>query len=394
MTQLRDKFDLAVVGAGILGLSCALAAARRELRVVVIERDKRAQKASVLNFGFITVTGQGREGVWNRARRSRDVWEEVAGKAGIRILQRGQWIAAQRPESAAVLEAFMCTDMAEGCELITPATAQQRCPNLRTSGLQAVLCSPHELRVESRDAIPMLADWLASDYGVRFRWETAVHAVAPPKVETSRGLVLADMAVVCPGDDLVTLFPDHLAGIGRCALQMLRLESPGFELPGTVMSDLSLIRYGGFASLPEASVLRRQLESEQGELLQNGIHLIVAQGSDGSLVVGDSHHYAFADETLKGACASDRLSARPAVEISHCATERIYGLLLDEYTAVVGQPPPAVRQRWIGTYAAANDRVVLIEAPAPDVRLVVVTSGIGASIGFAIGEEVISNLFD
>jgi FAD dependent oxidoreductase TIGR03364 len=374
--HLRDKFDLAVVGAGILGLSCALAAARRELKVVVIERDKRAQRASVRNFGFITVTGQDREGVWNRARRSRDVWEEVAGRAGIPIVQRGQWVAAQRPESAAVLEAFMRTDMAEGCELITPATAQRRCPNLQTSGLQAVLCSPHELRVESRDAIPMLADWLASDYGVSFCWETAARSVAPPKLETSRGLILADAAVVCPGDDLVTLFPDHLAGAGisRCALQMLRLESPGFELPGTVMSDLSLIRYGGFATLPEASALRGRLQSEQSECLQNGIHLIVAQAADGSLVVGDSHHYDFTDEPF--------------------ATERIYELLLDEYIAVVGKPPPAVRQRWIGTYAVANDRVVLIEAPAPDVRLVVVTSGIGASTGFAIGEEVIGELFN
>jgi len=270
----------------------------------------------------------------------------------------------------------MRTDMAERCELITPATAQQRCPNLRTSGLQAVLWSPHELRVESRDAIPMLADWLARDYGVRFCWQTAALSVTPPNVETSRGSVLASKVVVCPGDDLVSLFPGHLAdaGIGRCALQMLRLESPGFELPGTVMSDLSLIRYGGFAKLPEAGVLRGRLESEQGELLQHGIHLIVAQGSDGSLVVGDSHHYEFCDEAI--------------------ATERVYELLLTEYTAVIGRPPPRVRQRWSGTYAVARDRIVLMEAPVPDVRLVVVTSGIGASVGFAVGEEVIGELFN
>jgi hypothetical protein len=37
---------------------------------------------------------------------------------------------------------------------------------------------------------------------------------------------------------------------------------------------------------------------------------------------------------------------------------------------------------------------VLIEAPSPRVRLVVVTSGIGASTGFAIGEEAINDLFE
>lgn len=373
MTTSSNEFDLAVVGAGILGLSCALAAAERGLRVVVIERSTRAQGASVRNFGLVTLTGQDRDGVWPRARRSREMWASVAARAGIPIENRGQWIAAQRPEAAAVLEAFLRTDMAEGCELLTPAAARRRSAELCAPGLQAVLWSPHELRVESRDAIPALAHWLARELGVAFRWETAVLAVDVPRVDTSRGPVFAEAAVVCPGDDLVTLFPERLAaaGVGRCTLQMMRLESPGFALPGTVMSDLSVARYGGFAKLPEAEALRRRLQSEQGEYLRYGIHLIIAQGSDGSLVVGDSHDYA--DAPFAG--------------------ERIYGLLLEEYRAVMGREPPAVRERWSGTYASAKDRVVLLDAPMPRVRLVLVTSGIGASTGFAIGEEVIGELF-
>jgi FAD dependent oxidoreductase TIGR03364 len=373
---LPREFDLAVVGAGIVGLSCALAAARRGLKVVVIERDARARGASVRNFGLVTISGQDRDAVWQRARRSRDVWQEVAAAAGIPITGQGLWVAARRPESAAVLEAFLRSDMADGCQLLTPSAAARRCPTLRTVGLQAVLWSPHELRVESRDAIPALTAWLARDYGVDFRWETAVHAVDPPRLATSRGPVLAEAAVVCPGDDLATLFPERLAaaGVGRCTLQMLRLESPGFTLPGTVMSDLSLVRYGGFGSLPEAGALQRRLQAEQAEYLRHGIHLIIAQGHDGSLVVGDSHHYDPLTEPF--------------------ADEGIYGLLLAEYRAVTGAAPPAVRERWTGSYAVAERGAVLIDAPSPSTRLVVVTSGIGASTGFAIGEEVIGELFD
>ncbi len=281
------------MGAGIVGLSCALAAARRGLKVVVVERDARACGASIRNFGLSLVTGQDRGAMWGRARRSREVWQEVAPKAGIPIEQQGLWIAARRPESAAVLEAFLRTDMAESCRLLTPAMAEKRCPELETTALEAVLWSPHELRVESREALPKLAEWLARDYGVTFRWQTAVHTVEPPRLGTSRGLLTAASAVVCPGDDFATLFPDRLAiaGIGRCTLQMLRLQSPGYVLPGAVISDLSLVRYGGFADLPEADALRRRLESEQSEYLRHGIHLILAQGSDGSLVVGDSHRY-------------------------------------------------------------------------------------------------------
>jgi FAD dependent oxidoreductase TIGR03364 len=375
MINVDRKFDLAVVGAGILGLSCALAAAKRNLSVIVIERANQARGASVRNFGLITVTGQERDTIWHRARRSREVWQEVAASAGIPIVQQGLWLAAQRPESAALLDAFLRTDMAEGCRLLTPAQARQRCPELHNAGLEAVLWSPHELRVESRDAIPAIAAWLARDHRVAFRYETSVHGVSPPRIDTARGPIFAAATVVCPGDDLATLFPERLAaaGVGRCTLQMLRLESPGFELPGTLMSDLSLLRYGGFAGLPEAGPLRRRLESEQAEYLRHGVHLIVAQGSDRSLVVGDSHHYDAAAEPV--------------------ADEAVYGLILEEYRAVTGHPPPAVRARWTGTYATAAERAVLIDAPAPGVRLVVITSGIGASTGFAIGEEVIEELF-
>jgi hypothetical protein len=41
----------------------------------------------------------------------------------------------------------------------------------------------------------------------------------------------------------------------------------------------------------------------------------------------------------------------------------------------------------------ADDRAVLIEAPSPRSRLVLVTSGVGASTGFAVGEEVVNDLF-
>jgi D-hydroxyproline dehydrogenase subunit beta len=375
MTDSSAQFDLAIVGAGILGLSCALAAARRDLKVVVIERGERASGASIRNFGLVTVTGQDREAIWPRARRSREIWREVATRAGIALLHEGLWLAAQRPEAAAVLEAFMRSDMAQGCSLLTASAARRRCPALQTTGLQAVLWSPYELRMEPRDAMPRLAAWLARDYGVSFRWQTAVLAAQPPRLETSRGPLSAAAAVVCPGDDLVSLFPQRLtaAGIHRCTLQMMRLDSPGFALPGTVMSDLSLTRYGGFASQAECGALRARLQAEQPEYLAHGIHLIIAQGADGSLVVGDSHHYEGSGEPF--------------------ADEAIYELLLDEYRAVTGQPAPAVRERWTGSYAVAKDRAVLIEAPSPASRLVLVTNGVGASTGFAIGEEVINELF-
>src|ERR1700679_3617043 len=103
--EVTGRFALAVVGAGIGGLAPAFAVAPRGLRVIVIDRDAEANGASVRNFGFVTVTGQERGTMWQRARRSREVWREVAAAANIPILQTGLWMSARRPESVDVLEA-------------------------------------------------------------------------------------------------------------------------------------------------------------------------------------------------------------------------------------------------------------------------------------------------
>jgi FAD dependent oxidoreductase TIGR03364 len=299
----------------------------------------------------------------------------VAGEAGIPILQRGLWMTVRRSEAVPVLEAFLRTEMGEGCEMLTREVARGRCSELVADDVKAVLVSSNDIRVESREAIPKVAAWLAERFGVVFLRDTTVLNVEPPRLETSRGVVQAAAAVVCPGDDLTGLFPQRIAryGVIRCKLQMLRLASPGFRLPGAVMSDLGLVRYAGYSALPEAVRLRARLEAEQGEHLEHGIHLIVVQSADGSLVVGDSHHYAATPDPF--------------------AQERVDRLILEEFAAATGRAAPPVLERWTGTYSSAADRTMFIDAPAPDVRIAMVTSGSGASTGFAMGEEVIADLF-
>jgi D-hydroxyproline dehydrogenase subunit beta len=374
MARVTDGFDLAVVGAGIIGLATALAAARRGLRVIVIDRDAQANGASVRNFGFVTVTGQERGAMWGRARRSREVWSEVAAAAGIEIVHTGLWMGARRPESLAVLQAFMATEMSTGCRLLSAAEARRRCPQLPATQLLAVLESTSELRVESRQTIPRLAAWLAGAHGVTFLRHTAVHAIEPPHLGTSGGRVRADLVAVCPGDDFTGLYAQQLApyGLTRCKLQMLRLADPGFRLPAALMSDLGLGRYRGYADLPAAAPLKARLAAEQPLQLEHGVHLIVVQSADGSLIVGDSHHYAATPDPF----------SRQAVD----------ALILEEFRLALGIEPPPTIERWIGTYASAADRPLLIDAPAASVRIVIVTCGAGASTGFAIGEEVITSL--
>ncbi len=362
--QTQD-FDLIVVGAGIVGLAHALLGQRAGLRVAVVERDARANGASIRNFGFVTVTGQGAPDTWRRARRARDIWAEIAPLAGIPVVHRGLLMAARRAEAEQVIEEFAAGPMGEGCRVLRGAAL----PPL-LAGARAALHSPHELRVESRTAIPQLTAWLASLPGITLLPRQAVHAVEEGRVETAHGLLRAPRIAVCPGTDLATLFPAVFARrqTTLCKLHMLRLADPGWRLPAAVMSDLGLHRYRGYADCPALPALRARLAADQPQHLADGVHLIVVQSADGTLVVGDSHHYDATPDPFQ--------------------PEAVDALILAEFAAVLGAAPP-VLERWIGVYPSGPEDA-FVEAISPGVRLVSVTSGTGASTAFGLAEEVLA----
>ncbi len=209
-----------------------------------------------------------------------------------------------------------------------------------------------------------------------FLRETVALSAAPPRLQTSRGVVEAETIVVCPGDDFHALHGDRIAayGLTRCKLHMMRLAPGRFDerLP-VIMSDLGMIRYLGYAELPTAKALARRLEAEQGEHIANGVHLIVARGADNSLIAGDSHHYAATPDPFAPAAVDE--------------------LILDEYRHVFAGDAPPVVERWTGTYASAKDRLALVDKPSDGLRIVIITSGTGASTSFALAEEVVADLF-
>ena len=365
----HPPYDLIVVGAGIIGLATAWTARQRGLRVAVVERNARAIGASVRNFGFITVTGQRQGEHWQRARKTLDIWKQVAPQAGIQMVHHGLYVLAQRTEAAALLEAFLETEMGMGCRLFSSREIAQNWPMFKPG--QALLYSPHECRVESREAIGRLTSWLQHVQGIDFFWNCTVTGIELPFVDTSRGELQAQYCVVCPGNDFSTLYPEWIdqAQVQQCTLQMMRISPrTPVTLPGAVMSDLSLVRYEGYADLPESGPLKARLQLTQSEHLDQGVHLIAVQSADGSLVVGDSHVYGAAEQPF--------------------SRTDIDSLILSEMHQVLHLQGAEIQERWTGSYASASD-VVFKVSPAPRVALGMVTGGTGASTSFAFAEELL-----
>ncbi len=368
LNQADSKSDVIVVGAGIVGLACALVAVEQGLSVQVVEREAFATGASIRNFGFVTVTGQGSGATWRRARRSRDIWAHIAPQAGIAVEHTGLYVLAQRAEAESVLRELLLTE--EGADLawLAPDKLRKQAAHLAHAYVQGALYSPHELRVEARFAIEKLRQWLASR-GVRFHMGQAVQQVQSGRVYCDGAELHAERVVVCPGADLHSLFPQAFARqkVQLCQLQMLRIRPPGgYHLNAAVMSDLSLVRYRGFSELPGAQRLEDRLRLEVPRALQHGIHLIVVQSADGSLVVGDSHQY--------GAALPPFVPAE-AEELILAEMQRM--LCLGHYQ---------VEERWTGIYPSGTQDAFM-ETVLPDVQVLSVTSGTGMSTAFALAEE-------
>jgi FAD dependent oxidoreductase TIGR03364 len=366
--QAANKTDLIVVGSGIVGLACALVAVEQGLSVQVVERENFCVGASIRNFGFVTVTGQGSGASWRRARRSRDIWAHIAPQAGIPVEHTGLYVVAQREEAKALLHELLLTEEGAALAWLDPGKLRKQAAHLAHAYVQGALYSPHELRVEARFAIEKLRLWLASR-GVRFHMGQAVTQVESGRVHLPTQELQAERIVVCPGTDLRSLFPQAFAKYQTqlCQLQMLRIRPPrGYHLDAAVMSDLSLVRYRGFNELPGAARLEDRLRLEMPRPLQHGIHLIVVQSADGSLVVGDSHQYG---ETMPPFVPAE------AEELILAEMQRV--LCLGHYE---------VKERWTGIYPS-GEQDALIETVLPDVQLLSVTSGSGMSTAFALAEE-------
>jgi FAD dependent oxidoreductase TIGR03364 len=366
------KYDLVVVGAGIVGLAHAWMAAKRGLRVAVLEKNSRCTGASVRNFGFITVTGQRAGDTWRRAMRSRDLWAEVAPQAGIPICHQGLIVVGQRDESIDILESFKKSEMGEHCSLLTTEAIRDRFPEIRGELALGALYSPHEIRVESKDAIGQLTQWLSQQLNVDFFFDHELLEINLPQLRTARHIFQTDKLVLCPGTELNGVAEQYLAphSLTHTQLQMLRVKpTNALRLQAAVMSDLSLVRYAGYTGLNCHQHLLNRLNPAEKACLDAVITFIVVQSHDVSLVVGDSHH--------------------PAHDVEPFAQECVDTLILEQLKRTLSIDNYQVTQRWIGKYPVGrSDTDALILAPNSHTRVVSVISGTGASTAFGLAEEV------
>ena len=370
----KRQSDVLVVGGGVLGLGHAIAAIRQGLSVTLCERHAVARGASVRNFGMVWPIGQPIGVDLQTALRSRELWTQIADEARFRCAPVGSLHLAYADDEWRVLEEFAAKSSLANLELLSPESVAELQPSIVRTGLCGALFSPHEANVDPAVAIAAMHAWLQRQ-GADVRVNCPVTHIESGCAKLADGSrVMADRMVVCSGDDFQALLPEvfQSSGLLRCKLQMMALgrQPSDFTLGPMLAAGLTLLHYESFKSCPSLPALRDRLTNDFGSLLARGIHVMVSQGDDGRLIVGDSHDY---DPPF-----------RPGLD---AVTEQ---LILGYLQRFLQLPAAQVVRRWSGTYAKCQGGASIFRAsPMPGVEVVTGVGGSGMTRSQAIGEQTV-----
>jgi FAD dependent oxidoreductase TIGR03364 len=375
MDTLRSSGqDVAIIGAGIVGLAHAWSAARRGHRVTLFERSPRAAGASIRNFGMIWPIGQPPGEPHAIALRSRAAWLELAREARLWVNPCGSIHVAFRPDEWAVLQEFggLASELGYECTLFTPTEVLQRSPAVCPDGLLGGLFSPSELCVNPRAAVRSLPGWLAERFGVRLKFDTTITRIGPSQAQSADGRMwVFDRAVVCSGADFETLFPEVFVASSpsRCKLQMLKTapQPSGWNLGPHLAGGLTLRHYANFTACKSLVALKARIAAETPELDRFGIHVMVSQNDANELILGDSHEY--------------------GIDIEPFDKSEIDDLIIRELRRMIRIPDWSIAERWHGIYAKHLAGPLFEAEPLPKVHLCTGTGGAGMTMAFGLAER-------
>ncbi len=372
----RNHVDIAIVGAGIVGLAHALVAAKQGLKVVVFERNPYPVGASIRNFGMIWPIGQPMGKLCNRALEARRIWVEIAQKAGFHLDQCGSLLLAYRQDEMDVLQEFMNTAgrINESIALLSPEQAAQKSPAVITKGLLGALWSSTEMVVDPREALGKLPGFLSKEYEVEFKFGTVVTEISHPSLLAGGEKWIAKHIFVCSGADFETLYPSVYAasGITKVKLQMLRTvpQPRNWRIGVALCGGLTLTHYATFTHCQSLVALKARIEAETPHLSKWGIHVMMAQNSTGELVIGDSHEYG--------------LNPAPFDKVE------INQYILHDLKKFAQAPSFEIAETWHGVYAKLAGKTELVVQPEAGVTIVNALGGAGMTLSLGLAAEVMT----
>lgn len=382
-----QKYDLIIVGGGILGLSHAYHALLKKKKVLLLEKNSQAMGASIRNFGQIVPSGF--SATWQGyGRSSVKHYLDIASQADIAIRQEGSIYIASDDQEIQLLEELHQINQSNDylSHLLTSEECISRYPNLSKEYGKAALFFPEEINADSQKTIPALTLFLIKNLGLDVAYNRTII-----DIYTNANEVIAfdhqgdkwpaDQLILCNGDEFSTLFPELFAetDITLVKLQMMETvtQKDTLKIPGSILTGWTIRRYESFQECPSYQAIKAK-KNELDFQRRFGVHILFKQTAEGSVILGDSHEYA-------------DINNRDDLRLFE-TNEVVNSFMVDAASKIMDLDYKIART-WIGCYSRRKSGEIYHHTIDDRIHIVTAIGGKGMTGSLGWAEEHINKLF-
>ena len=297
------KYDLIIVGGGVIGTYCAYHALRKGKSVLLLEKDSQPFEASFRNFGQAVPSGQALDTWFDYGRKSLQIYKDLQQETAISVVKNGSWYVASDDQEMTLLEEMLqlFKDRDYTSRLYTASETLEINPHFKKEYVKGGLFIPEEASLNPLVMVHRVREFMIKHLGLHYQNNCPVTGVEKKRgvamISTSKTQTFwGDQVILANGRDTQFLLPEHYPSelLKISKLQMMRLAPQKKILKSNILTGLTIRRYDSFKSCP--SYAKINTSSEQKVLQSKGIHILFKQADDGSIILGDSHEYVPAGE--------------------------------------------------------------------------------------------------
>lgn len=385
---MKDKYDVIIIGAGILGTFHAYHALKANKSVLQLEKDNFPVGSTVRNFGQVVPSGM--ENEWfEYGRIATTIYKEIQSEYDISVRNNGSlYLASDDDEVQLLHELKQHYDSLDySSELLSAEAVLQKHPSLKKDYVKQGLFFSDEVSVEPQLMILKLQEYLKikfENYTIQYNSPVISCFKNNNEVEVSTNFgntFKAEKAIICNGYEFKLLFPElfALSGIVISKLQMMKTAPmPEIALEGNILTGLTTRRYESFEHHCP-SFKNIATPDHYRELKDWGIHILFKKAADGGFIIGDSHEYA---------------SVNNFDALGYGINQYVNELMLTEAQRIVNFDVRQIQHYWAGFYPQHPEKHVVAEDidGCIHIRTAIGGKGMTASAGYAL--DSINKLFN
>ncbi|RSC96201.1 TIGR03364 family FAD-dependent oxidoreductase [Tenacibaculum singaporense] len=383
---MNHKYDLIVVGGGVLGTFHAYHAAKKGVSVAILEKDNKPQGATVRNFGQVVPSGMNQK--WqNYGRESLTIYKSIQEQFDVSIRQNGTvYIASNEEEVQLIEELYQINkNNSYASQLLTKGQCLDKYAGLRSDYCKAGLFFPEEVTVEPRVMILRLHEFMKKELNVTIHYNTNVIATnnvndGVSVLTSNSEELLASKVIICNGSDFKTLYPliYNESDLIVSKLQMMQTKpQKNYQLDGSILTGLTIRRYEAFEECASWNAIKAKEDPNSFEK-KYGVHILFKQATDGSVILGDSHEYA---------------TAKNIDDLGFDLNEDIDDFMIQEAKKIIDLPTYEIQHRWAGFYSQCKTKDLFEHSVGENIHIVTGIGGKGMTGSAGFSKESINKLF-